>query len=434
MENIITHTNTSTSLHTLCSDLKYNILSNLSAQDLFQVASVSKQWQSMAYDDDIWQRFIKAPQGMARSHFLRECAWTAGRAIRSSPICIPYNIDAIQLIEKNRVVIASLDTKQNTDCEMLSSCTSTIISTIVNSNICDENAIDVATDYDVNIHTTYIVYVYTNGYISIISVQDDDDGNDSIHTQILYKRILTERNRRISCIDILGYNKMIVFGTYDGWIGIFNFENEEMEMKHISEHSICSICSNEIEYILIGSEGGEMISIDIRKGIRLIRSFIGPCSCEISSVKGDGNGVIIAGMKHRIRGNGHRASAIAWDSRQGSRLGGFGRIGEKSSTSAFPMEEVKWICMDEMNDKRVGLLMGDVIRIYSIGDWNCNIEMKFGDLAGTMDMNDNRLMVGLNHDMNHEMHVLEFDKALEWMPKQVECFQPQLEIQRDYWK
>lgn len=417
------------SLHTLSPDLAYHILSHLSPRDLSISACVSRSWRRLALDDHLWRRFIRAPSGLARRHYLRDSAWRSARAEHSVSSTLPAPPAAVQLLPDDSLLVATLSSHQNGHSKLFYAHD---VITVWPSKIAKHEPSCVRTRFCQEKNITYIAFGYRQGFVALYTVSPEPGEDDSP------RRVLLERTpaaEPISCVDILLHDgtATVISGTLAGSLAISHPSSEErtdtgsrMVLVPLSQYGICSIAvAQGMRAALVGTAGGEVITFDVTSGARL-RYYVGPCSCAVTAVEFASSGVVVAGFAHRVPGNGHRSAAVAWDKCAGARLAAFGRGEAVRSSAAVPAAAVGGIRTDGSDGRRVGLLVGDQARVYELGDWRCEIEAEFGDGASAIDMDCGRLGVACGGREGGGVHVLDFEKASLCSPEEVEWFKPRV--------
>lgn len=221
----------------------------------------------------------------------------------------------------------------------------------------------------------------------------------------------------VSAVDVLLENgrAAVVGGTANGSLCVAR-EMSLVQVK-LSQHAISSVCVLD-GTVLLGTVGGNVILYDVGR-MATIMHFVGPCNCRVSGVDFASEKMVVAGFSHSVVGNGHRSAAVAWNAASGERLAAFGRGEGVRSSGALPMVAVGDVRADA-EGKRVGLVVGGVVRVYKVGAWRCEVEAEFGEEALGIDMDEGRIAIGVGR----RVHVLDFDKAVSGMPEDAKCFQP----------
>lgn len=259
----------------------------------------------------------------------------------------------------------------------------------------------------------YAAYGYANGCVALYEM--DDVGSQPLRIGV----VSTLTGDAVKCVDVLSENGKVgvVGGTADGVLCIA-CERSQTRLK-LSRHGICSVRASD-GIVLAGTTGGEVIAYDLRRQARC-GYYVGPCSCGVSGVEFASRQVVVAGFSHVVAGNGHRSAAVAWEQGSGERLAAFGRGEGVRSSGALPMVGVGGVRGDGVG-KRVGLIVGGVVRVYEVGTWKCEVEAGFEGESMGIDLDGGRIGIGVGR----RVHVLDFAKAVSGMPEDAKCFRPVL--------
>lgn len=259
----------------------------------------------------------------------------------------------------------------------------------------------------------YAAYGYANGCVALYGMDDVS------HQPARIGVLSTLMRDSVRCVDVLLQNGEIgvVGGTADGVLCLARKQSKTR--LELSSYAICSV--RVLDGIALAeTAGGEIIVYDLRRGARS-GYYVGPCNCGLSGVEFALGRIIVAGFSHAVARNGHRSAAVAWDKGSGERLAAFGRGEGVRSSGALPMVGVKDVRADGVG-KRVGLVVGGVMKVYEVGGWRCEVEAGFGEESVGIDLDGGRIGIGVGR----RVHALHFERAVCGMPRDAECFRPVL--------
>lgn len=443
-----------TSLDSLVPDVALNILSHLSPRDLTATAAVSRQCCRLAQDDLLWRRFspsFLSTSSSARRQHMRQIAWRTGRAVHHTSSVFQMPVHAIRLMTGGNV--AYMTTVQYVDHpsvpdDLPMKCSNPSVRVIslcipfTTDRICATAFAPVAhgqimaaslTKHDgvggdrlVTVHSAAV----TGYHDSYVADTDSESGTTSTkvncRNQMSAVPIFSARRRGVSSISVSASNQAtVVFGTQHGSLFGARQGGSLTHSSIISSNPVTALSISPCGmHTLAGSAGGEVVQVDIET-CKVIRAFVGPCSCAISAMS-CAKDMAIAGVSHAVAGNGHGSLAVAWDIRAKGRLAAFGR-GAFGASSAVPAAPVSGLATVP-DAPRVALLVAGQAYVYDMASWSCFVHADLGDTLA-MDIDGYRLALFCKEDSRDSstkgrIRVLDFDKAVEFMPHQVSCFQP----------
>lgn len=450
------------SLDALVPDVALNILSHLSPRDLTAAAAVSRQYCKLAQDDLLWRRFspsISPSCTSARRQHIRRIAWRTGRAVHSAR-CVPDTpVHAVRLLTEGRVAYmtsSQVSNHSSLDGDTRAACGNYPVSAVpmyipfsadrvhaaaFASGKCDQVLAaslaqhdGIGGDRQVSVHSAPLSELHNPD-----TSNTESEGRSSFETncenQLKAVPIFSVRRTGVTSISVSASNQAtVVFGTTCGSLFGARQGGTSTHTTRISSNPVTALSITPCgRYTLAGSAGGEVLQVDIETG-KVIRSFVGPCSCVVSATSCTRN-VVIAGVRHAVAGNGHGSLAVAWDIRAQGRLAAFCR-GSFGASSAIPLAPA--LNLATVPDApRVALLVAGQVYVYDMASWSCFVHADFGDTLA-MDIDEYRLALFCRQrdpDLAQKdcFHVLDFDKAVEFMPHQVTRFQPNGERMIKVW-
>lgn len=410
------------SLDTLAPDLAHLILSHLSPRELSTSACVSRSWRRLALDDHLWRRFIRAPAGLARAHYVRDTAWRTARAYHtvSKPLAAPPS--AVQLLPDKSLLVASVASAPSTP--LASAYRTGEVVMVRPAALEGADPCCVRTRFCSESGVAYVAFGYRKGFVCLYAVSVDDE------TQATPTKILTARTRNaepVTCVDMLMSKDGVgvICGTARGGLGVSCVTRAGGDADAVtpiacaamSEYGLRSIAlgGGVGDVAVVGTDGGEVMTYDVERG-RRIRCYVGPCWCAVSGVEQVGRcGMVVGGYAHRVAGNGHGSAVVAWDGRSGTRVAAFGRTEEVRWSGAVPTAAVGGL---RATAGRVAVAAGGVARVYEVGRWDCVVEAGFAE-AG-VDLDEGRLAVAGRLGV----HVLDFERGGRTESDGVEWFKP----------
>lgn len=426
-------------LESLTPDLALAIFSHLSPRDLSAAAAVSTHCRRLAHDDLLWRRFTPAPPGRCREIHLREIAWRTAHAVHSA-VRISKPTHAVKLIGSNIVLATSLveAPRSRMNLIFLGSPPEPVPAAYVRSQSMDEQglhlletALPLLSGCIVNVALTYDD---TQSCVLCACVYRNSTGSTTVLALDTALDATARRCFRMLCSSRLaGVTKAAVSPGKGGWPTCFallvgtdrgaTFVGRNMrrlcEMAPLGQR-VTAAAFGANGTAVFGSDGGNVMCVDINTGRRQA-NLIGPCSCTVSALAVAANGVVVAGIAHRVAGNGHGSLAVAWDGRTGVRLAAFER--GSAGSSAILAVPVKAVCIAK-SGRRVALLTVDEVSVYDMASWSCVVRAALVGKAEAMDIDDERLAVFCRTGfVGGWLHVLDFAKAVDRMPHEVDCFE-----------
>lgn len=451
-----------TSLDALIPDVALTILSHLSPRDLTAAAAVSRQCRQLAQDDLLWQRFNPSPasrsSSSARRRHLCQIAWRTARAVHTKSRIVCQPVHGVQLMTGGSVALltsmpasqgyTSLTEKVETDEN--SNVKPVLIQLPVIHNRVRATASAVSTGGEVlsafvadceDVTESRLVNVYSTkqnhtGALSEEAYPDLTNNSDTGPASHLTSvEIFSVRRRDILSVAVNAESRgAVVFGTKSGSVIGTRHGGNLTCVAAAVEKEVTAVSVMSGRHVLAGSGGGEVVQADIETG-KIIRTFVGPCSCAVSAMTSAQN-VAIAGIAHAVAGNGHGSLAVAWDVRVPGRLAAFGR-GVFGASSAVPAAPVTALAASP-DAFRVALLVAGQVSVYDMASWCCTVHAADFGHATALDIDERRLSffcAGSELDgCAPRLHVLDFNKAVEFMPNQVHCFQPFDVRKRKWWR
>lgn len=452
-----------TSLDSLVPDVALNILSHLSPRDLTATAAVSRQYCALAQDDKLWRRFtpsLLSTSSSARRQHMRQIAWRTARAVHTTSTLYEMPMHAIRLMAGGTVAyitsVQYLDSPSAAADDNLKVCANnpsvraaslcipfttdrvcaTALTPVTHGQILAASLTKhdhVGGDRQVRVHSAALT-----GYHASYTTGTDLEIGASSETKCrkfsAVMPIFSARRRGITSISVSASNQTtVVFGTQCGSLFGARQGGSLTHSSMIASNAVTSLSLTPCgTHTLAGSAGGEVVQVDVETG-KVIRAFVGPCSCVVSAMSCTRD-VAIAGVAHAVAGNGHGSLAVAWDIRAKGRLAAFGRaaFGASSAVPAAPVSELATV----PDAPRVALLVAGQVYVYDMASWSCSVHADLGDTLA-MDIDEYRLALFCRDDDRNSgqkgrIHVLDFDRAVEFMPQQVTCFQPYGGRERDW--
>lgn len=175
--------------------------------------------------------------------------------------------------------------------------------------------------------------------------------------------------------------------------------------------------------VYIGTEGGEVIAINISDGW-VSKRYIGTCDCPVSGLAVVAKDVVVAGYKHRVAGNGHSNVAVAWERVRGIRMKVFRCAGGRGGS--FVMDGVGRVAADD-HRKRIAVVMRRGLRVYGVeeGRWELSMEDVKGDV-GEVRIDCKRLVVAVKRASGGgAIEIVDFEAAVKKsLPQDAKCFLP----------
>lgn len=425
----------SASLDKLNADLALIIFGFLSPCDLTAAAAVSRQCQQFAQDDFLWRRFTAAPPGRARRHHLREIAWRTARAVYGSPVTIHAPVRSVQVLPTS-IALTAL-TRSATDSTELAirpiSWDPPV--SILHVPLNTQKTIALATGYEAERGRRLAASVhYIEGAVSsdcevsIYAATDTECAQGIRPHRVFCARRTGATTVAVGATSVMGVTVLV--GTRTGATFIGRGDNR-LHVLDICSEAVRAVSFANHTSALVGTVGGQVVQVDMETGIK-IGDYVGPCSCPISALSASENNIVVAGVAHCVAGNGHSSLAVAWDMRTRSRLAAIGRgsfLGRSSAVSPAPVTAVR----AGGSGKRIGLLVAGEVFVHDVTSWRCLVRASFGNDALSMDLDDDRLAVLCQPDeISGSLHVLDFAKAIDKMPKDVRSFEPEDGRSRDW--
>lgn len=415
------------SLDSLPSDVAFNILEHLPPCDLSAIAATSRRYQRFAQDEYFWQRFTSAPPGRARRHYLREIAWRTSRPVCSTTRQINLPVRGVQVLPDSIALTAPLFSGFHSE-------------ELFTRPVAAEPRVSVSHAPVDICHLKSFVTGFDKSGARLLTASISSRG-DMTHNECEValhaaseedlvqghglQRIFCAKQAEVTAIGVgtdLSGKAEVLAGTCDGSVFIGHEYGTLVALERFTEE-IRAVSFTSEETVLVGTSGGQVVHVDANAGSR-IGNFIGPCSCPISAISASENGVVFAGIAHRVAGNGHSSLAVAWDARTNGRLASYG-IGAFSGRSSAVLPPPVTSVRIGGNGRRIGLLAAGDVWVFDVSSWNTLLHSPFDGDAIAMDLNDERVAVFCqSSEKSGNLHVFDFGKAVDRMPNELQPFGP----------
>lgn len=163
-----------------------------------------------------------------------------------------------------------------------------------------------------------------------------------------------------------------------------------------------------------GTAVGELIAFDCMTE-SLVQRYVGPCYCAVGSVDFAAScQLVTATYTHRLSGNGHGATAVAFDAQSGTRVSAFGQR-RKGRLHQGPRYIRAAGTDGTCSGARLCLLSGGTVRVFDIRRWDSIAEAGEGDAVSMCSHLDSIAFgsrVGFNHDATMSAAtILDFEAA-----------------------
>lgn len=413
-------------LDNLPSDVALTILGYLPPRDLAAVAATSRRYQQFAQDEYFWQRFVPAPPGRARRHYLREIAWRTSRPVCSITRQIDLPVRGVQVLSDSIALTCPLFSGLHP--ASLSRCpvaTEPFVS-VSHSPVDIRHLKSFVTGFDkigARLLTASISSTGGSTHNCDVALHAASEA-DSLQGNGL-RRVFYAQQTEVTAVGVgtdLSGKAGVLAGTRDGSVFIGHECGTLVALERFTEE-IRAVSFTSDETALIGTSGGQVVHVDVGAGSR-IGDFIGPCSCPVSAISASENGVVFAGIAHRVAGNGHSSLAVAWDARTSGRLASYG-IGAFSGRSSAVLPPAVTSVRIGGSGRRLGLLAAGNVWVFDVSSWNTLLHSPFDGEAVAMDLNDERVAVFCqSSEKSGRLHVFDFGKAVDRMPDELQPFGP----------